>query len=204
MTDRVGGLSEPPFVYLDYHLAAMICRGLPDAEIADRLMNETCFAPYADQALEKAISALRERENRVLPGEASLSVRVTDLVEGSFRSKLLAHTYNHPTIVVFDHIVNEVLATSSILSAYIKPRESYAVDPLNSDRFVVPQFAREAYDLTFEAGREYALNDEVVSLEQYIAVNRTHFEQEGAEKVNSAIELLSSERPWFKSLLNLS
>lgn len=198
--DRVNSIPLPPFGYLDYHFAAMVARGMSDSEIVDRLQNETCFDPYAEQALTQGLTALREREDRVLPGEKPVDIRLTDIVAKSYRTTLLNHSFNHPTMFLLDIIVRRVRELNSEIANILHPRRSYSLDPMAIHRIHVPNFVRRIYGLDFPEGKSFAQDNNTLSVEQYVDQNRSHYEGLGADTIFEAIDLCATRRKWFEAL----
>lgn len=198
--DQVNSIALPPFEYFDYHFAAMVVRGMSNEEIVDRLQNETCFQPYAEQALVQGMDELRARENRVLPGEQLLDIRLTDIVVQSYKTTLLNHSFNHPTMFLLDAIVRRLRELNSDIADILPPRDSYGLDPMAIHRIHVPNFVRKAYDLDFTEGEGFALKGNPLTVEQYVELNRPHYEGLSADAVNDTIDLCAIKRKWFESL----
>jgi hypothetical protein len=203
MAQSANGLTEPPFTYIDYHLAAMIARDIDDAEILDRLQNETCFDPFMDEATEWAINGLATRELKPLPARTSQHILLSEFVRNNYSTKLLGHTYNHPTAAVYDYIIGEILAKTTVLREAIPRLSVYGVDPHSSIQIPVPEFVRRKLSLSTHEARHLIHQGRRIDSFEYIAMSRAHYNNEGADRIFAAIEMLAIERPWFNSLLKI-
>ena len=91
----VEGLPAFTSSYIDYAFGRAILDGMKPSEIVAHYRHQGLLTNYADQLLPLNLRELRDRENRVLPGDLPIQVTCSDIVERDFRSKHLFLTMNH-------------------------------------------------------------------------------------------------------------
>jgi hypothetical protein len=198
------GMPPPPSDYVDYLLGSLMARGLPDGEIAERLLHLEGLEPYAEAMLAAAFYELRLREDRVLEGDRALDVRLAGRVHEAFRRDRLGHTMNHPTRTVMTWIADDVLSRlEAQFGIHLCGLRSLRADPLKPCQFVVAPFVKKAFGLTFADGRDAVLNNRRLRIGDYIKANRPYFDSLAPGALMKAVQTHAqpASRPWYSVLL---
>lgn len=191
--------------YVDYLLATLVARGASDAEIHTRLLEFDGIAEHAILMRGSAFYELASREERVLPGDRPLDVRITEQVRAAHTDARLCHTNNHPGATVMGWIGDAVAAR--IREAFDLPTPvappARRPDPLGHIDHFAPPFVRRAFDLRFEDAPVVILNGETLSLARYVASQRPYYEAIAPATLRAVFEDTLAPRPWYGSLLAL-
>jgi hypothetical protein len=194
------GADMPAFTgtYVDYAVGALVTNGVPTAELKAKWHKGPDFAPYGDACLNQNLKELREREERILPGDNPTQLRFADTIQTSFRSEPLFNSMNHPSAGLIQRLAAQTIAALDIRNCGSDtPHREW----LDSAFIPIPEFIRRQYELTFP-DRTPVLRGKEMSLDEYIHTQAQYFRALDPQVVKSRITELSYSRPWFKPLLS--
>jgi len=99
--------------------------GIPALQIVRTLSNPALYdKSLVLKNLETTLNNLKERETR-----NKVDIPLTEFIRTNFRKKRLFHTTNHPTIVIFEHVINRIfellgLTTRTTLNKDLMERQA--------------------------------------------------------------------------------
>lgn len=185
-------------IYVDYAVGALVANGVATEELKPKWHRGPDFAPYADICLKQNLGELREREERVLPGDNPTQLRFADHIQTNFRSERLFNSINHPSAALIQLLAARTLAAIGIPNSSSNDQCKEWLD----DSFIpIPEFIRRQYELSFP-DRTPGLAGKDLSLDEYINTQALYFRAVDPQLVKNRMTELSYSRPWFKPLLD--
>ena len=190
--------------YVDYLLATLVACGLPDEAIVRELLEFQGLEPHAAMIRGASFYELESREERVLPGDRPLDVRITERVRDAHVQRRLCHTNNHPGAEVMGWIGDGVVAQLCARFGLNAPVGPGAVrpDPLDEIDYFAPPFVRRALGLAFHDDPFVSLHGERLSTAGYVARHRPAYEAVSAATLRAIFEDTLPPRPWYGALLD--
>lgn len=198
-------LPPAPSDYVDYLLAALVVRGEDDPAVVERLQTfEGCDA-HAVLMRGASMYELQFREERVLPGDRPLDVRVLERVRAAHAEERLCHTNNHPGPTVMGWIGDDVAdRLRQVLGLPpVPPPAAARPDPLGDIDYPALPFVRSAFGLAFEDAPVVRLNGQTVGLARYVAQQRPYWEGVAPSTLRAIFEDTLPPRRWYGALLEM-
>lgn len=191
-------LPEFAGTYVDYAIGALVANGMPSDELKAKWDEGPKFGPYVDVCLEQNLAELRDREDRILPGDKSIQLRFADCIEKNFRSVRLFNSINHPSAVLIECLAAQTLQALAIRASEPDNKGREWLD----DTFIpIPAFVQKQYGLCFPSPTPI-LAKKRMSLLEYIDTQARYFRAIDPKVVRTTIEELSFSRPWFEALIH--
>lgn len=192
---------EFPPLYVDYEVGALVAKGSSLEAIIEGFEHRKVI-DFSQTLLEQNLSELRKREDRVLPGDRPIDVKVADYIAENFRERQLFNSMNHPSNVLLKEISERVVEkmghTEGASGGEYFPYEG--IELLNDAYTPVPPIIVEAFALKNTLNRRVLKNNEM-SREKYLEMQYHYFKSVDANNILSALEQMSWSRPWFKALM---
>jgi hypothetical protein len=125
-----------------------------------------CF--YMDGRMLYSMNEMRAREQH--PDSGATSLKIVDFIEAQFRNQLLFYTINHPTLIMIQHIVNQI---TNILKLPLLVLNSEEDDLLRFDT-ICPIFdcvtKHHQLQFTFD-NQQLRVNRQIYDFRQYVELH---------------------------------
>lgn len=193
---RAGDLPDIGFGYIDYAIGALVMNGRRGVSLKNFYRSGPDFNEYKDSLKAWCFTELKDREERVLPGDLPIDVKISGFIENQFRNARLFWSMNHPTnallVPMFSAVADKMGVDVDV--------EKITSELLSDTVIPIPEYIAGSYDLKFRNEDFCRLGNVDMSLDEYVFRYEDYFMNIDPMMIMKTIEDLARSRPWFNAL----